>query len=105
MIPPRTSFHTSSRIRKLRCSHKPTATHNRLSTALQALQAGALDVEVRSHIDARDLLFTEKSSPDDRHDCGATYGSVIGGCGFMMYLDKTRSLRVRSQPFFIKRYS
>lgn len=63
--------------------------------AVQALQDDALDVELRGHIDARSLTFSELPSQGEALlDCDQHFGSVEGGCGYLMYLHRTRSLRV-----------
>ena len=63
---------------------------------MQALQEDVLDIELRGHIDARALRFSEVPAQDDALlDCEQHYGSVEGGCGYLMYLHRTRSLRVR----------
>lgn len=60
---------------------------------MQALEGDALDVELRAHIDTRGLNFTSARSS---RDCEVAYGSVEGNCGYLMYLEPARSLRVRT---------
>lgn len=78
---------------------------NITALALQAMQEEALDVEIRGHIDARNLDFLKKKSPDGQeYTCDTGYGFVDGFCGYIMYMTKTRSLRVRDQSSLCVQY-
>ena len=62
---------------------------------MQALQNDAVDVEIQDHIDARNLTFTLLPSVQT-YSCEDHFGEVAEGCAHMMYLHRTRSLRVRA---------
>ena len=79
--------------------YKRQGWHSLKAHASQALEEGALDVEIQEHLDARNLNFTLIPSPSNAGlSCEDHYGSELGGCAQLMYLDRTRSLRVRPPP-------
>ena len=61
---------------------------------MQAMEDGALDIEIQDHIDARDLPFTDDTTDGFDLGCDDHYGSIEGACGYLMYMRNTRSLRV-----------
>ena len=74
----------------------------------EAVEAGARDIVVHDHIDARGLPLTEAPQFLNEYlqpaPCLRSYGEQGSGCDAMLYLTGTRSLRVRCPATVIHRY-
>lgn len=67
----------------------------------RALDKDVVDIEIAEHLDLRNLKFTNNPALSKKVCRNGGLGKPGGGCEYLLHLDGTRSIRVRS-VFFLR---